>query len=121
MQNVSYSSGKESEDVTVNHVCKKEDIETAKLLKENTKPCPSCNMGVYKIEGCSQMFCTSCKTAFGWTTGRSSQETSIILIILNGEENKKKVGISLANQKISHEKEWRSFREICSIDTTFVV
>lgn len=62
--------GKESEDVTVNHVCKKEDIETAKLLKENTKPCPSCNMGVYKIEGCSQMFCTSCKTAFGWTTGK---------------------------------------------------
>ncbi|KAI8112158.1 hypothetical protein M9434_003482 [Picochlorum sp. BPE23] len=62
--------GKESDEETVEHVCKEEDIETAKLLRVNTKPCPYCNMGVYKIEGCSQMFCTACKTAFGWNSGK---------------------------------------------------
>lgn len=52
------------------HTCKPENIETAKLLAKDTKPCPNCATMIFKIEGCDQMFCTQCHTAFSWRTGR---------------------------------------------------
>ena len=51
------------------HVCKKEDVETVKNLEETTKPCPVCATLVYKIDGCDQMWCLNCHTAFDWITG----------------------------------------------------
>lgn len=59
---------KESRD-DVNHVCKKEDVETMKLLAKDTKSCPKCKVPIFKIEGCDQMWCTKCHTAFSWKTG----------------------------------------------------
>lgn len=53
-----------------NHQCKEEDLESVRLLQQDTKSCPKCSMGVHKIEGCDQMFCTACKTPFSWATGR---------------------------------------------------
>lgn len=50
------------------HTCKPENVETAKLLAKDTKPCPKCSVMIHKISGCSQMFCTCCHTAFNWTT-----------------------------------------------------
>lgn len=52
------------------HECKPENIETAKLLARDTKTCPSCAALIHKIDGCDQMFCTSCHTAFSWRTGK---------------------------------------------------
>jgi len=52
-----------------NHECNADDIATAKLLKSDTKPCPKCSTGIYKIDGCDQMWCTQCHTAFSWKTG----------------------------------------------------
>lgn len=52
------------------HVCNPDNIETAKLIKSDTRSCPNCSEGIYKIEGCSQMWCTSCKTPFDWNTGK---------------------------------------------------
>ena len=52
------------------HVCKPDNVATAKLLREETKPCPSCTTRIYKIDGCDQMWCTECKTAFSWKTGQ---------------------------------------------------
>lgn len=52
------------------HTCDPNDVETAKLLAKDTKPCPKCATGIYKIEGCDQMWCTQCHTAFSWRTGR---------------------------------------------------
>ena len=54
------------------HVCNDEDVQTAKLLKDNTKPCPACGTLIFKVSGCNQMFCInpSCLTAFNWQTGR---------------------------------------------------
>lgn len=52
-----------------NHVCKVEDVETAKLLASDTKPCPKCRVPIHKIMGCDQMWCTECHTAFSWRTG----------------------------------------------------
>lgn len=52
------------------HECKKDDLDTVKLLKENTRPCPSCHMGIFKTQGCHQMWCTQCHTCFSWVTGK---------------------------------------------------
>lgn len=53
-----------------NHECKKEDIDTVILLNSNTKKCPKCFISIFKIDGCNQMWCTECHTAFDWNTGR---------------------------------------------------
>jgi hypothetical protein len=50
------------------HQCKKDDIDTAKLIRESSKPCPKCGEGIEKREGCDMMFCTSCHTPFSWKT-----------------------------------------------------
>lgn len=50
------------------HICKKEDIETAELIKKDTKPCPQCGEAIQRSAGCSVMFCVSCHTPFDWDT-----------------------------------------------------
>lgn len=52
------------------HVCKEDDLKTAELIKSDTKPCPGCHTHIHKIEGCDQMYCPPCKTAFSWKTGK---------------------------------------------------
>lgn len=53
------------------HECREEEAATVRLLRENTKPCPKCRQGIYKLSGCDQMWCTSCHTFFSWRTGRA--------------------------------------------------
>jgi hypothetical protein len=43
-----------------NHECEQDDINTIKMLRDNTRPCPKCHMGIYKTEGCDQMWCVQC-------------------------------------------------------------
>lgn len=52
------------------HECLPENIETAKLINSQCKPCPQCASLIYKLSGCNQIWCTQCKTAFDWTTGK---------------------------------------------------
>jgi hypothetical protein len=51
------------------HTCDPNNVETAKMLKAETKPCPKCAAAIFKIDGCDQMWCTQCHTAFSWRTG----------------------------------------------------
>ena len=51
------------------HTCNPDLVETAKLLAKDTKPCPKCQSKIFKIDGCDQMWCTQCHTAFSWKTG----------------------------------------------------
>jgi hypothetical protein len=50
------------------HECDPGNVETVRLLKKDTKPCPSCGTMIFKISGCSQMWCPDCHTAFDWNT-----------------------------------------------------
>jgi hypothetical protein len=51
------------------HKCNPDNVATTQSIKKETRPCPSCNTRIYKIEGCDQMWCTNCKTPFSWSTG----------------------------------------------------
>lgn len=51
------------------HTCKEENIESAKLIQKDSRPCPKCAALIFKIDGCDQMFCVLCQTAFSWKTG----------------------------------------------------
>ena len=52
------------------HACDPNNVETVALLKKDTKPCPKCGTMIFKISGCSQMWCPDCHTAFDWNTLR---------------------------------------------------
>lgn len=51
------------------HVCQKEAIESVRAIQRQCKPCPNCMAPIYRTEGCSQMWCILCNTAFDWHTG----------------------------------------------------
>ena len=50
------------------HECNKDIVESIKLLDKDSKPCPKCTSLIFKIEGCDQMYCVECHTAFSWNT-----------------------------------------------------
>ena len=67
--NVKICSKCNEPDTGDDHECDPNNVETAKLLAKDTKPCPSCGTMIFKISGCSQMWCPDCHTAFDWRSG----------------------------------------------------
>lgn len=63
-----------------NHVCKKDDIESLKLISSIPK-CPKCNIAIEKSEGCNGMTCASCQTTFDYRTGQISDHGSHNIIV----------------------------------------
>lgn len=57
-------------DRNIPHECDANELATAKLLDKDTKCCPKCSTGIFKIDGCDQMWCTICHTAFSWKTSK---------------------------------------------------
>lgn len=51
------------------HECVPANVETAEEIRKNTRPCPNCGCRISKIDGCDQMWCIECKTAFSWSKG----------------------------------------------------
>jgi hypothetical protein len=51
------------------HTCKEENVQSAELIKKETKPCPTCGTRITKLSGCDQMWCPACHKAFSWRTG----------------------------------------------------
>ena len=58
------------------HKCDPNDVASITELQKSTKPCPKCHVRIFKTDGCDQMFCIQCHTAFSWNTGMT--ETGII-------------------------------------------
>ena len=61
----------------VPHTCNEDAKATAALIKKDTRPCPKCGIRISKIDGCDQMWCVSCQTAFSWNTGQIVNNTRI--------------------------------------------
>jgi hypothetical protein len=61
---------KNDKDEKQEHKCDPANVESVKLIKSETKPCPKCACPIFKLEGCSQMWCTECKTAWDWNSGQ---------------------------------------------------
>lgn len=55
------------------HECQADDVATAEFLMNDTKQCPKCPTRIHKIDGCDQMWCVQCQTAFSWRTGEVVQ------------------------------------------------
>lgn len=51
------------------HQCDPNKVANIQFLKQSSKPCPKCGCPISKIDGCDQMWCTQCNTAFSWTSG----------------------------------------------------
>ena len=51
------------------HECNKNDVESIKLLNDETHPCPKCSVPIFKLDGCDQMWCSRCHINFSWKTG----------------------------------------------------
>ena len=54
--------------LTDDHVCNEDTLASIRLMKESSKPCPTCCVPIHKISGCNDMFCVNCKTTFCWRT-----------------------------------------------------
>jgi hypothetical protein len=52
------------------HTCKAENVESVRLIKKDTKPCPDCGVNIHRVSGCSQMFCTVCHISFDYNSGK---------------------------------------------------
>ncbi len=52
------------------HTCSPDNLQTAKALDRETRPCPKCSTRIFKLGGCDQMWCTQCRTAFSWRSGQ---------------------------------------------------
>ena len=57
------------------HTCDPNNVATAELLARDSRGCPNCAAMIFKINGCDQMWCTQCHTAFSWRTGRIETHT----------------------------------------------
>lgn len=56
----------EKKDVNIKHKCDPNILENMKLIKSDSVACPKCDVYIYKIFGCNQMWCTNCNTPFDW-------------------------------------------------------
>lgn len=52
------------------HTCNADTVATVQRMKKECRPCPECGVSIFRVEGCSQMFCTACNTPFDWNTGK---------------------------------------------------
>ena len=53
----------------IEHECDPDTLATATLIATESKPCPGCKINITKIDGCNQIWCTQCKTAWDWKSG----------------------------------------------------
>jgi hypothetical protein len=56
-------------DKDAEHTCDPGQKESVAMIIKESRPCPKCGERISKIDGCDQMFCVECHTAFSWQTG----------------------------------------------------
>jgi hypothetical protein len=65
-----------------------EDTLSEQWIRNNTKPCPRCNVAIFKVAGCNHMTCSSCNSHFCWVCNagpyRTAKDTYIHLNEIHG-------------------------------------
>jgi hypothetical protein len=51
------------------HKCDNGQVESVRFIAATSRGCPTCATWISKTEGCDQMYCTVCDTAFSWRSG----------------------------------------------------
>lgn len=51
------------------HTCSPDDVATAAMIKQETRPCPDCQVPIFRVDGCDLMWCVRCHTQFSWRSG----------------------------------------------------
>ena len=57
-------------DKNIEHTCDPDKVATIEFIKNDSRPCPKCGVNIHKIDGCNQMWCTNCNTAFDYRSGK---------------------------------------------------
>lgn len=68
-----------SSDGLAEHVCRAEDVASAREIRNKSKPCPNleCQVPSVKTEGCDQVWCWNCHTTWSWRDGRVLNTTRV--------------------------------------------
>jgi len=56
--------------------CDPDKVKTMELINKDTKPCPKCGTMIFRVSGCSQIWCVDCHTAWDWNRG--TIETGVV-------------------------------------------
>ncbi len=89
-----------------NHICDSNVLKNIEFIKNNTnsKPCPKCNIDVWKTDGCSDMYCTACKTFFKWNTlqiiHKVVHNPEYTRDVQNGTNNRREIGDVLCGRDL---------------------
>jgi hypothetical protein len=61
------------------HQCDPAVVANVNAIAKDSRPCPNCGAMIFRISGCSQMYCTmpGCNTAFDWNTGERVRDGRI--------------------------------------------
>jgi hypothetical protein len=51
------------------HMCEAGQVESVRYIQATSRPCPTCSTMISKTDGCDQMYCIVCDTAFSWMSG----------------------------------------------------
>ena len=55
------------------HACDPAVVASLQLIAREGRACPGCGITIVRVSGCDQMYCTSCFTAFSYSSGQRIQ------------------------------------------------
>jgi|688.fasta_scaffold16096_5 hypothetical protein len=107
------------------HVCKEDILASVKSLEKDTKPCPKCASSIFKIDGCNQIWCYNCHTAFDWKTlkietGRIHSPEYFDYLRHSGKEIPRTEGDIPCGRELSHYFISRNISKLSKADTDMI-
>lgn len=59
------------------HACSSSALASVERIRAECRACPACRAPIFREDGCAQMWCTACRTAFHWQTGELLDEARV--------------------------------------------